>query len=1160
MRLRLCSFIMVVPGLVYAQTERGNITGMVSDPTSAVIAGATVTATNRATNTTATAVSTAAGEYNLPNLAPGEYRVEVSAPGFKRYLRERVTLTAAGTVRIDAQLEVGQVSESIEVSAAVSQIQSENAKISTAVQNRLVDELPLVVGGNLRSPFDLVAVTPESRGSGSGLSFGGGQAGAWDATLDGLSVTTSRSGNTLETAYNSPSVDAITEFTVDTNGFKAEYGQAGGGVMTFVSKSGSNQVHGTAYDFLRNDKLDARGFFAPKRSVYKQNDFGVTFSGPVYIPKLYNGRNKTFFFLSYEGFRNRVGANDMILSVPTPEMYQGDFSNWVDKNNKRIQIYDPATTRANPSGAGFIRDPFANNQIPQDRFSAFSKVVMSYAMPVKPNRGATPGAYGYVQNNFISTGGTLLNPSDKGSVRVDHSIGDRHRLAFFMNKASNRIEAGPAGPPGLPDPLADVQVIQYDNSVYRLSYDLTINPRLLNHFAIGGNNFFKNGYSPATGRNWKDKVCFKGVVDCNVNFPVVSFSEFSTWNSAAYNGTEQPNWSIKEDLSYIRGKHSFKFGYAFEEQRGNGFGQQNIAGAAGFSFQGTSVPAATSPTSGSSFASFLLGNASSGNTETVRYVSQVYRYHGFYVQDDWRLTRRLTMNLGLRYEFTLPPFSLNDVFSDFTPDRPNPDVNNYPGALRFAGFGPGRENTRSLVPGWYGAIGPRLGLAFTLNPKTTIRGGFARSFSKVSVINGSAHYAGFIGQYSFTSPDQGVTPAFNWDTGLPPYPLPPQINPSFQNNQNVDYWQPYDAVRAPENFNWTLSVQRQVTPNMVLEAAYNATVGTHLQTGLVNLNQTPTRYLNDFIQRYGPADALALLRADINSAVARAAGIPIPYANFTNPGIQRVRTVVQALRPYPQYLNIGGGDKGADRSGHSAYHSLVLKAERRFSSGLTFQWNYTLSKILTDSDTYFTAGFAMDQYNRGLEKSIGQFDQTHSVKLSTIYELPLGRGRKWVQHGIASHLVGGWRISAIQTYASGFPIAVARNNPLPPGFSGPNRPVVSGYDNWRAPVAGAKFDPAVDRFMNRAAFPAQPNYVFGNATRYNPKLRAWPGYNENISLAKSLSFSESKRLDFRWEAFNLWNRTTFGTGSTNLDSNSFGLVLNQVNTPRQMQVALKLYW
>jgi hypothetical protein len=176
------------------------------------------------------------------------------------------------------------------------------------------------------------------------------------------------------------------------------------------------------------------------------------------------------------------------------------------------------------------------------------------------------------------------------------------------------------------------------------------------------------------------------------------------------------------------------------------------------------------------------------------------------------------------------------------------------------------------------------------------------------------------------------------------------------------------------------------------------------------------------------------------------------------------------------------------------------------------------------------------------------------------YELPLGRGRKWVQHGIASHLVGGWRISAIQTYASGFPIAVARNNPLPPGFSGPNRPVVSGYDNWRAPVSGAKFDPAVDRFMNRAAFPAQPNYVFGNATRYNPKLRAWPGYNENISLAKSLSFSESKRLDFRWEAFNLWNRTTFGTGSTNLDSNSFGLVLNQVNTPRQMQVALKLYW
>jgi hypothetical protein len=221
----------------------------------------------------------------------------------------------------------------------------------------------------MRSPFNLVAVAAEAKGSGQGLSIGGGQAASWDATLDGHSVGTNRSGDTDEAALNTPSVEALTEFTVDTNGFKAEYGQAGGGVMSFASKSGTNQFHGSAYDFLRNDALDARGFFATQRSIYRQNDFGFSAGGPIWIPKVYNGRNKSFFFVSYEGFRNRAGANATILSVPTPEMYKGDFSKWVDQNGKLIPIYDPATTKANPNGSGSIREVFPNNQIPVSRFS-----------------------------------------------------------------------------------------------------------------------------------------------------------------------------------------------------------------------------------------------------------------------------------------------------------------------------------------------------------------------------------------------------------------------------------------------------------------------------------------------------------------------------------------------------------------------------------------------------------------------------------------------------------------------------------------------------------------------------------------------------------------------------------------------------------------------
>jgi hypothetical protein len=702
----------------------------------------------------------------------------------------------------------------------------------------------------------------------------------------------------------------------------------------------------------------------------------------------------------------------------------------------------------------------------------------------------------------------------------------------------------------------------FETEAYRMTHDWTLTPRMVSHFAIGGNQFYKVSASDNAGKSWKGKICMKNVPDCDINFPVAAFSEFSTWGSTSYNGTEQPLWSLKEDLSYIHGAHTLKFGGSFQSQRANGYGQQNIMGMAGFSFLGTSVPAATSFTSGSSFATFLLGDANGGATETNRYVAQLYRYYGFYAQDDWRVSSRLTVNLGLRYEFTRPPVENDgDKYSDFTPNKPNPAVNNYPGALRFAGFGPGRENTRSLVPGWYGGWGPRLGVAYSVDSKTVLRSAFGRSFSKVTVVSGSGHYYGFIGQYSFASGDQGITPAFKLDQGLPPYPLPPLLDPSFQNNNNVDFWQLSDAVRAPENLYWTFSMQRQVSSNTVLEASYNATVGTHLQTGLVNINQVPTPILNSLIAQYGAPQAVNILNSPAGGALALQSGIGLPYANFTNANIQRTtRNVAQSLRPYPQYLNVATGTQGGDKSGHSTYHALVLKAERRFSAGLTFQWNYTLSKLLTDSDSYDGTTTSQDQYNRRVEKSIGRYDQTHAVKMSTIYELPFGKGRRWLSKGkFVNGVLGGWRVSGIQSYFSGFPIALARNNPLPI-FNGGTRPTVTSYDNWRAPLKGDSFDPQVDRFLNKSVFPAQP-IAFGNVTRFNPKVRSFPSFNENISIGKSFPlFGESRRLDFRWEAFNLFNRVVFGTGSTSLDSTSFGVVNSQANTQRQMQVAMKLYW
>lgn len=1156
--MRVLTFLLLLTGLSIAQTERGIIAGVVTDATGASVAGAQISVVNKGTNTPLTIVSGKGGDYTAPNLPPGQYRIEISASGFKKFIQDNLTINASGSVRIDAKLQLGQVSETVEVTTAVSQVQTENARVATSVSNKMVDELPLVVGGEMRNPFGLVAIAAESKGSGSRLSLGGGQARAWNATMDGLSIATNRAADATEIAYMAPSLEAITEFSVDTNGFKAEYGQAGGGVMTFVSKSGTNQLHGNLFEFLRNDAMDARGFFAPTRAIYKQHDFGATLGGPVVIPKVYDGRNKTFFFASYEGFRNRVGSTDSFFSVPTPEMYNGDFSNLVDQTNKKLVVYDPSTTRT-VNGA-FVRDAFANNQVPVSRFSAFSKQVLPFAQTVKPTvSGLVPGTIGYIRNNYISQGGSTTTPTNKMSIKADQNIGSRQRLGFFMNR-TDFATALSNGTPGLPEPLWSGQVSQFNTSSYRVTHDYTLTSNLINHFAFGTNQFYKTSSSSSSGKDWKSKVCLKNAVDCNDNFPRLTFSEFSGWGATSYNGTEQPMYSIKNDTTWIKGKHTLKVGYAYDDQRANGFGQQDIMGAASFSFLGTGVPGVTAYNSGSSFASFLLGEANGGNTETIRKVTQFFRYHGVYFQDDWRITRKLIVNIGLRYDNTRPPISATDAYSDFTPDKPNPAVNGYPGALRFAGEGAGREGVRSLVPSWNSGWGPRLSMAYSLNDKTTIRAGVGRSFSRVAVVGSSGHFAGFIGQYAFSSPNSGVTPAFRADEGLPAYQLPPQINPSFQNNQTVDYWNGKDAVRAPENLTWTMSLQRQLTPSTVLELTYNASVGVHLPTQLLNFNQIPKATYDGLVSRYGALQANNILRAGITSALAIDAGIKPPYPNFTDPAVQTNRTAGQALRPFPQYLSVQAGAREGDKSGHSTYHAMVVKIDRRFSSGLTFQWSYVLSKILTDADSYGVDGTgSQDQFNRGLEKSIGRDDQTHVLKLNTLYELPFGKGRRWMTGGgFSNALLGGWRLGVIQSYQRGYPIALSRNNPLV-NFNGTTRPTITSYDNWQPQWKNSDFDPAVDRRLDKSVFPSQP-IDFGNATRFNPKLREFPSLNENVSLGKSFAIREKIRLDFRAEAFNLFNRVRFGNGGTNLDATNFGVVVDQSNQQRQMQMALKLYF
>ena len=795
---------------------------------------------------------------------------------------------------------------------------------------------------------------------------------------------------------------------------------------------------------------------------------------------------------------------------------------------------------------------------------------MQFGQQVTPNRGGAAGTIDYVRNNWITTSGTLVRPQDKFSTKVDHIFNESHRIAYFFNITKFRLKPGAGGPPGLPEPLWTGQRQIFDTQAHRMNYDWVVTPTIVNNLSFGWNKFYKVSQSTAYDKegDWGSQVgCFPNVVDCNRNFPQITFTEFSNWGGAAFNGTGQPMLAIQDNVSIVKGKHTIKFGGSFQRQEANGFGEQCIAGCVDFSFNGTSVPGNTAFTSGSSFASFLLGEASGGGTETERNVNQIYNYYGFFIQDDFRVSSKLSLNIGLRWDYTAPPYSGKDEYSDFTPTRPNAAVNNYPGALRFSGFGEGTENSRTRVGGWPWGFGPRIGLAYQVNNKTTVRTAFGRSFARVTVVAGSGHFAGFIGNWRFNTLDNGINPAFRWDQGLPEYPLPrtldpnAPLDPTFANNQNVHHWQEPDATRAPENYYWTFNIQREVARNTVFEAAYTATIGARLQSGLVNMNQVPTPLWNELVDRFGVTQAGALLRGSITSQAAVNAGFKAPYPNFLDPKVQQVRSVNQSLRPFPQYLGIQTGGQGGDKSGHSSYHALVLRATRRYSNGLAFEWNYTGSKIITDTDDMNEGdGTTQDQYNRRNEKSIGEFDLTHVAKFSTVYELPFGKGKKFAGNAnkFVNGVVGGWRIGVIQTYQSGFPYRLQRNNPLAI-FNRETRPTIDTYDNWRAPISGDKFDPAVDVFIDRSIFPTQP-VAFGNATRHNPKVRTFPRFNENISLGKTFPLTERFRMDLRMEAFNLLNRTIFSQGNSNINNNSFGVVTSQVNQARSMQAGLKLYW
>ena len=1178
--MRRFLLLAVFPALLLAQSDRGTIAGTVTDPNGALIPGARIVATHIETRSQFKATTTGAGDYNLPSLPVGVYNVAVENEGFKTTVHNKIMLEAGTTARLDTKLQVGAVEQSIRVSAESTQLQTDNAKIQNVMSDEMIEGLPTVVSGNMRSPFDLAAITAQVNGGDQDFRIGGGQAGAFGVMLDGASANTNRAGSTLWAAVNAPSLGAITEFAVETNGFKAEFGRAGGGLVTFVSKSGTNQYHGSGFDFIRNNYFDARGFFNSTVPIYRQHDFGATVGGPVRIPKMYNGRDKTFFFFSYEGFRNRVGGSTSAVGLPPPEFYKGDFRNAVSRTRRAdgsyvpYIVYDPATTRYDPAIKNYVRDPFPNNMVPESRFDSLSGKIAGIAQnSFKTLRtDVVPGTPQYWLENYWQ-GGTSINPNDKYSLKIDHALTDTNRLSAYLGYSKRSSVPGPGGAPGIPGILNPFSELTDTAPVYRGSWDSTLSPRLHNRFYFGINIFHDNNYPLSEGGHWQDKICVPNVPACDRNLPVITMGDFSQWGGNGFNGSENPTYSFNDDLSWTKGKHFFKTGFLYERAPYVGLGQQSGAGTITFGTGNTNLPAQSNRDVGGGlgFASFLLGEANGATIHTPRRVGMLWRYYAMYVQDDWRITPKLSVNLGVRYEFNLPTLNDNDQCADFNPTKPNAAARGQLGALDFCGVGPNRVGRHSITQGWYGGIGPRLGLAWNVANKTIVRASGAVSYAPVKSVGGSAHFQGFAQILSFPDQTGGITPVFKLDQGVPAWPKPPFIDPTFANNGDTDWWQGQEANRLPEMLSWTLTIQRELPGRTLVEAGYSAIVGTHLIANELNYNQIDTRTLPASLNIFTAAGRNLLNTTfDNKNQLLQQAGFGKPYPEFPD-----TFTLARALRPYPQYNNVATGS-GGDHSGHSSYHSLIVKVTRRYSSHLLIDASYVFSKMFTDSDSVWGSGAALDQYNRRLDKALSAYDRTHDAKINYVYDLPIGPGKRFLNRGIVSQVIGGWRIGAVQRYASGTPLVFTGAFGFP--IVG-NRPYITTYDGWRAPVAGNKFDPYVDRYFQSATtaswsgdtptitsqgwFPLQPRNQVGNMTKNNPKIRNFPLRNEDVSLAKTFTISQERRrtFDLRFEGFNVLNRTQFGTPNTNMsDAANFGLVRSQANSARRLQLAAKLNW
>jgi hypothetical protein len=1183
----LAALFLVALPVFGQQLNVGGFNGTVTDTSGAVVPGAQVAVASQTTALQQVTQTNDSGIYSVSLLPVGAYKITVTARGFEGQERTDVQALPGQTFTVDFTLKVGATTQVVTVNAAAPVLDTTSANMGSSQGYTQVQQLPLTLSGSTAREAISVAQTMP----GVGYDIKQGQAwtnisrgtingippGQFGYEIDGLYAGAGAAESAEERVSAPP--EGVQEIRL-TDNTDASAGFNGGVTLSLVTRGGTDQTHGSLYYYGRNQALEARNFFLPTVPQDQQNQWGGIIGGAIKLPYLYTNKNKTYYFVYWNQFRYRFttlqgnGGTTQVSSVPTAAMKTGDFTSFLgpqigaDAVGRPVyqgEIYDPSTTRQLPNGT-FVRDPYSCN-------GTLNVICSNSASPISVafQQGyAGPNLPGNTLN-WAGAGGENIIDQDELNFRIDELVGEKHRFFFERLRDENWFPPKVHGKNGayyifgssgyLSPELSNGFIDDRDEYEYRFNYTFVAKPTVVFSFRAGvmGSPGRHNGVYPQGPQvGYGKKVGLNGTITGNT--PSVNIDGVNGFG-LGFEGSAIRDHSIpvSADLSWHKGSHDFKFGvqylgfnFSFARLQASASGTSGVAGGSGqfnFSRNETGLPG-FEPATGNGYASYLTGYVDNANMSTGFDGRDYTAGEALFAQDTWRVTPKVTLSYGLRWEFFTPMISLQDRISSFDPSVPNPKAGDLLGAISFYGKGTGRNGLHDLNPPYFRGFAPKLGVAYSPNPKTVLRANFGIGYLPMQgkYYGGTGQYVqcdGFCFGNITQSLDNGVTPAFNWNTGYPVvFPTTfPITDPSLDNGSGVSFWDRNDN-RMPMVENIGVQVGRELPHNIKVEVGYVGTMVHRLYTNY-SLNSLPLSDLS----------LGSLLLSDIRSPEAQAAGIPIPYPSFKG-------SVAQALLPFPQYTGVTNQQASIGNSTYNAFQVVVQKQV----GALSLNANYTASKMLTNANVPGSSSEsnleAQHPSLRNNVKALANGDYPWMLNLSWVYPLPFGTGKRYLgsSSGLVNGFLGNWTLSVIQSYQAGRYIPVSTAVSIP-GIGSVWANEVPGQPVQLRPCSSVDpGNPAKAAQLNINAFEDPAPFTLGNTNRL-PSSRSCSYLDEDVGMNKDISLSERWKLHFGILVYNIFNRHAFSPSGFqhNIDiPSSFGHYSAILSNPRQLQYFMKL--